>query len=326
MIRQAVISIFKANPDGTFREFADKNIVFRQPFNNFGLAFSFNFSKSIFAPVTDCQIVIQNPGDDIGKSLEYEYSESKKRPLIRIYAGYSSFMMRAFTQININALKSTLNQVYAGFPFFYSDDKLLGGREISIELTDLSLFASKERISKSFRVDTSITDIVKKLLNEFVEIDTTALEDNIDFSLLKIEFTVIYNNRLVLEDIIPDLERQYNFIHFTNNEGIMVFRPGDDQGVTTGATQNKVNSSNGLIEFANTMNWVDISFRTFFGRPDIFYPGDRVSVKAPNLNKLKDTEGRIISAEYNFDDADAEISYVMNQFGQVANSKPFLKV
>jgi len=339
MFRQGVISIFKPNDSGGFNEVADKNIVFRQPFHSFGLGYTFSFDKSLHAPITDCQLLIINPGDDISQSLDYEYSLSKKRPLIRIYGGYSDFVMRSFSEGEISTLKGTLDQVYTGYPYFYSDDKVQGGRELSLELTDTSLIGSNERISIRFSEKTSIIDIITKLIDGIadglVESDTSALEDNIDFSFLETEFPVLYNNRIVLEDIIPDLARQYAFTYFADNEGTLVFRPREDQGKTTGASVNKINNNNGLAGFANTVNWVDIGFKTYFGKPQVFYPGDRVSIDAPNLypktaeNELVldvPTNGLIVNASYQWDDDSAEINYVMNKFGQEASANPIVKV
>jgi hypothetical protein len=327
MYRQSVISIFKANSSGGYNALPDINVIHRQPYHDFGLAYSFNFGKSYFSPITDCQILINNPADEITESLDFEYSKPKTRPLIRIYAGYTDFKLESPNVADINNLIAKMNQVYSGFPFYFSDDKTGGAnRELSIDLTDTSLIASQERISTTFSKNTAVIEVLRKLLNESgAEFDITALEQNTDFATQKIEYQLLYNSRFILEDLIPGLEKQYGFLHYSDPDGKLIFKAYDDQGKTTGAPQ-EINYDNGLIGFANTLDWVNVGFSTLFGQPDIFFPGDRISLNAPNLNPNKPTDGLILEANYSYADTEAQIDYVINKFGQVANSKPFLKV
>jgi len=323
MFRQSVISIFKAVSEGNYKKTPDLNIVFRQPFNSFGLAYTFSFNKSFFAPITDCKIVIFNADSKIVEALQFEYSKPRTRPKIEIYAGYSDTKILNNSNVEINRLKSSINQVYTGFPIFFSDDKLVGERELSIDCTDISLVGSSERVSASFKENTLVTTILEELLSD-LEVDLSLLKSNTTFANLKIEHEVFYNNRLLLEDVIPDLERQYGFTHLTNYDGQLVFQNKSEKGQPGNSLQNVISPQNGMIEFPNTINWVDYECRTFFGRPDIFYPGERVTLKASNLTT--DVRGLIVNGEYNFNDREAEIRYIINQYGQPFNAYPILRI
>lgn len=326
-LRQGVISIYASDGVGGFLPVPEKNIIFYQPYHKFGLSYSFSFEKNYFSPITDCQIVINNPDNSIGEAIAFEYTKPYTRPIVRIWAGYSDYRLLRFTEPDINNLKATLNEIYAGFPIFYSDDKVGAangaGRELLIRLTDVSLQGSKRRINKLFSAGTLIVNIVLALIRELgINADISDLLANRNFQQLKIEQDIYYSSRFILEDVLPDLERQYNFSHFSGNTGDLIFKVLDDQGTPAGAAANEISNSNGMIGFANTSNWVDVELKTLFGRPDIFYPGDRVSIVAPNLNPVQNTEGLILKAGYSWNDQDAEISYTVNTFGQPANPFP----
>ncbi len=325
MFRQAVIAIHKANPSGVYSPIADKNIIFRQPFNSFGLAFTFSFDKAIFVPASDCQITIDNPDTSIVESLKYEITLPKTRPQIRIFAGESDYKMEAFNVVEINALKSTLQEMYTGYPMYYSHDQIPGGTNLSISLTDISLIASKDRITRSFTAGTTVTSMLNTLLSGVTDFDISLLTQNKEFAALTIEDDYIFNNRLLIEDVIQDLEEDYEFSHFINRTGAMEFFARKTETDATGSSR-LISYDTGLIGHANTINWTDVSFQTYFARPDIFYPGELIELEAKNLNPNQNIKGRVITAGYAFSDAEADISYVINQFGQSFSGMAIIKI
>lgn len=325
MFRQAVIAIHKADKLGKYSPIADKNIIFRQPFNSFGLAFTFSFGKAIYVPASDCQITIDNPDSSIVESLKFEYSLPKTRPQIRIFAGESEYQMQAFNTVEINALKSTLQEMYTGYPMYFSHDKISGGTNLSISLTDILLISSKQRITRSFSAGSTITSILNTLLSGVAEFDISLLQKDEKFAALTIEDDLIFNNRLVIEDVIQDLELDYKFSHFVDRLGSMIFSSRTTDVKATGSNR-LISYNTGLIGYANTINWTDVSFQTYFARPDIFYPGDLIDLEAKNLNPDQNIKGRVITADYNFNDIEADISYVINQFGQTFSGMAIVNI
>jgi hypothetical protein len=326
MYRQALISIYKSQGEGQYKTIPDKVIIFRQPYHNLGLSMSFSFEKSFAVTVTDCAIEIENVDNTIADALQYDYNKPRTRPKIEIHAGQSDTKITSSSNVEINRLKASLNRVYTGFPIFFSNDKFLNSRILTIDCTDISLLLSSERVTEYYRAGTTLFTMLEDILENSLA-DLSLLRLDRAFVAIEIEQDVYYYSRFILEEIIPDLENQYGFTHYTNSSGDMVFIYLLDKGTAGSTEQNIISPSTGLIEYPNTVNWIDYECRTFFDKPDIFYPGDRVTLKSPNLsgstsNNLGTVSGMVTNGQYNFNDSEAEIKYIVNSYGQPFNTRP----
>lgn len=321
--RQAIISITKAQSPGVYPGVPTVNILFRQPFNKLGLSFEFSFSKSYAVPFSDNQIKIENPSEKMVEALAYEYSEPLTRPLIEIYAGYSSTRITTGDMVSINRLRASLNQIYTGFPIFYSYDKFSAKYVLLIDCVDI-LRGTGERVNVSFKSQTPLTTVLQSLLQGKARFDLSGLLRSPRFPSVVLDNDVLYSDQLVLEDILPDLSEQYGFSYTIDPNGSITFK--DDTIQDINAPQLKtISVVNGLIDFPNSKNWVDYDVKTLFGRPDIFFPGDDVTVFAKNLSSGK-VAGKIVDATYTWGAEGAEIVYTVNSLGQFANPYPVVRI
>lgn len=334
--RQSVISVFKPiDGAGNFLKIPSLEIIFRQPFHNFGLAYSFSFSKSYFAPHTTCELTIENIDNTIVDAFYFETTTYTKRPLVEIRASYSSVKMKTIQELNL--LKQNLPLIYSGTPYYTQDNKIVGGRTLNISLSDFQSFTRVGRVTKSFRKGRTIISVIDELLEAAglsgAGNSTFDLQNNPEFSLLKLENDLMYNHRHVLSDILPELGRQYAFYFFVGAHGEYEFKPALN---TTPGIFKTVNSTNGLIEHPVGINFVQWNIKTFFGLPSFMYPGDRVKIESEhfkriaglqtNLNIDNTLQGLIVTGNYNWNDADADITYTIAADGQPVNAHPVLQI
>lgn len=331
--RQSVISVFKPLDGlGNFLKVPSLEIVFRQPFHNFGLAYNFSFSKSYFAPHTTCELSIENIDNQIVDAFYFDAKPLTKRPLVEIRAGYSSVKMKTIQELNL--LKQNLPLIYSGTPYYTQDNKIIGGRILNVSLNDFQSFTRVGRIVRKYFKGRRIVDIIDDLLIAGKIIGSTLdLQRDPEFRLLTLENDLMYNHRHVLSDILPELSRQYAFYFFVGPHGAYEFKPA--LNTTPGVFKN-VNSTNGLIEHPVGINFVQWTIKTFFGLPSILYPGDRVKIESehfrrvalppPNINIDNTLQGLIVAGNYNWNDTDADITYTVSADGQPININKIIAI
>ncbi len=330
--RQSVISVFKPiDGTGNFLKIPSLEIVFRQPFHNFGLAYSFSFSKSYWAPFTTCELSIENVDNTIVDAFYFDTEPLTKRPLVEIRAGYSSVKMKKIQELNL--LKQNLPLIYSGTPYYVQDNKIAGGRTLNISLSDFQSFTRVGRVVKKYFKGQSIISIIDSLITSIGAMGSTLELETPEFQALKLENDLMYNHRHVLSDILPELARQYSFYFFIGPHGIYEFRPA--LNTTPGIFKN-VNSTNGLIEHPVGINFVQWTIKTFFGLPSFMYPGDRVKIESEhfkriarlqtNLNIDNTLQGLIVTGNYNWNDTDADITYTIAADGQPINVNKIIPI
>lgn len=322
MFRQAVITVRKSKGDGTFENLAVLNIPFRQPFNNFGLGLEFSFTKTYTDPTSVCNLVIHNPDDTIVDSFNYDTRKIKNRPLVEIRAGYSSFKQKTNTEID--NLKRDLSLIYSGFPFYFSDDKIIGGRTLTVDLSDKLSFNQFGRITQGFGKGTRIYTVIETILTRINQsFNLNKLKNNSDFAKLTLENTVYYNARGVLYDILPQLGRQYRFWYFYNNEGVLEFELGNV--APEPAPPISVGTATGLIEHPTGINFTQYRIKTFFARPKIFYPGEWMRAES-NVFSGGILDGLVVESEFEFNDESAICNYIVSAEGRPVNTHPIIEI
>lgn len=325
-LRQSVISVFRPLDDaGHFLNIPALDIIFRQPFHNLGLAYSFNFSKSYYAQFTTANLSIENIDNNIVDAFYFDTVNLKKRPLVEIRAGYSDVKLKNLTKLL--TLKQSLPLIYSGTPYYNQDNKTIGGRIFNIQLSDFQSFTRVGRVVKKYSKGRLITEIIDDLLVSIkTRFSIQALIEDSEFRSLKLENNLMYNHRHVLSDILLELAKQYGFIFFVNSSGTYEFRVVSK---STSGIATDINSRNGLIEHPVGINFVQWTIKTLFGLPSILYPGDRVKIESehfrrialppPNKNVDNILDGLIVDANYNWNDSSAEIQYTVAADGQPVN-------
>lgn len=331
-MRQGIISILEYY-GGQY--WPNQEIIFRQPYHPWGLAYSFNFTKGIFTPFSTCTIVIYNPSPEITDSLKFDPNNPFNRPKIEIRGGESESRLLSYTpgtpaaQGELAPLKSELPLLYTGYPFFFSEDKQIGGKTLTIQCSDMSQDVATIRINDQFISGTPVLSILQKL---FPDADLTEVASGL--SGVVTENPVYYNNLLLHSQVLPELARIYKFRYYFTQGGIVKFTmsgiPQDGNKTTI------VNNTTGLIEYPVSINWCFWNIKTFFGRPVVFYPGQWMTVDLTNLkgsqvlfsNTGGVTEffgkksGLVVEAKYNWQDESAEIQYTISPDGYPVETSP----
>lgn len=329
--RQAMMSIFEPIGENSFRPQATKVIYFRQPFNNLGLAYNFSFSTSYFSPFADCQVTIRNVDSSIARSLEFDPASYRNRPKIEIRAGYSDRKIFFDSIANRNILSDSLPIVYTGFPVYYSEDKVVGGRDLTLDVTNISLAFRNKRVNISFPADTLITSILNQVADAAgINIDISSLTQSPTFSLLAIDNPVTYNHRNVLTDVFLELAKEYKFSFFTGGSGEILFQPVSEITQRGAAQENLINNRTGMIEHPVGINWTHYEIKTLFGLPNVYNPTNWVRVESPVFNDnqggLNQIDAVIVKADYNFNDSDGDIRYEVSPDGQPISVAPILRL
>ena len=150
-MRQSIISIYEYLGKKTYSPMPIQEIIFRQPYHNLGLAYSFNFTKSFFAPISTAQIAIQNPSADMINALRFDPAKPMERPKIEIRAGESNFRLDSIGLINTFKTSPGMDLVYTGHPYFFTENKFPGGKTLNISCSDMDAPDRQERSNKTFR-------------------------------------------------------------------------------------------------------------------------------------------------------------------------------
>lgn len=329
--RQAVISVFKTLDDnGTFSPTADIDIIYRQPFNNLGLAIEFSFANTYFAPYSTCNITVHNPSSDMVDAFIFDSLTYRKRPKVEIRAGYSEVKMKS--NLDVGVLKGDLDLIYWGHPIFSSDDKVVGSRLFTIQLSNIVASTRVIRVQKLYRKGWTILSMLKDLASVAnLKTDFSALEVD-EFASIKLDNPLYFNNRQIVSQVLPALARDFKFYYFIR-EGSYIFKSSTTRGIK--GTLTDINSKNGMIERPVSINWVHYSVKTLFGLPEILDRGSWVRVQSPVFAKPTDAaqagiaklfepeiDALIVEAKYNWNDEDAFIEYIVSPSGNPLNANP----
>jgi len=296
---------------------------------------SFNFTRSYFSPIATCNLAIQNIDNDIVSAFAFDSRTYKNRPRVEIRAGYTDF--RANDAGDIEELKNRLREVYTGYPFFSSDDKIVGGRVLTVQMSDLIASARSKRISQTFskgRTLISILEAIEKstkgLLFSLGEIRVDAV-----LSTAKLENNLYFNNRQIITDILPELARTFKF-YWLAKGNVFIFKPARTRGRV--GSKVVVNRFNGMVEHPVSTNWVHYKLKTLFGLPELIQPGGWVRMEsdffgrstASQVTVVKGTndtiDGLVVEAQYDFADQVAQIIYTVSAEGQPVNTNPVLQI
>jgi hypothetical protein len=329
--RAAVISVFRATSE--FNEFADGpavEVVFRQPFHDLGLAFSFQFAKTYVAPFGQCALAIENISSKIAEAFTFDRVNYTFRPKVEIRAGYSDVIIK--TKDQISTLKNSLDVVYTGFPFYTYDEKIVGGRVLTVNLSDVSttfLQGNNSRVVEEYRAGVSITNVLKDLLGQIpgLQYDLSNMVTDVHFVDRTLPHPVFFNNLPILSTVIPNLGREYGFYFTVDGAGKLIFRGAQKIPSTGGATA--VNSKNGMVEHPAKVNATHVNVRTLFGLPRLFYPGEWMTVQSDYLDraliaKSKSVSGAVINAQYAWNDESALVNYILAPEGVPVASQPVI--
>lgn len=332
MERAAVVSIFKATDDaGNFTDAPILDIVFRQAFHDLGLAMSFNFTKSYVAPFGTCDLTIENINNNIAEAFAFDVTTYARRPLVQIRAGYSAELITQKSEIG--NLKNSLPVIYSGHPFYAVDQKIVGGRNLTVNLSDVStgfLQGKNSRVCEWFRKGQKVTDVLKFMLDQIggYRYDLSALLSDPATAALTLPSDVFYNNLPILPTVVPNLGREFRFWSTTDASGIAVFRPSKQRPPTQAF--DIVSAETGMIEHPTKVNWTHWSVKTLFGRPKVFFPGEWIQTQASFVNSSNAAfsgvvTGCVINADYNWDDESATASYVIAPEGEPVSANPVLQ-
>lgn len=329
--RAAVISVFKAT--GETNEFADGpivEIVFRQPFHDLGLGFTFSFTKSYVAPFGTCDLVIQNISSKIAEAFSFDRVNYTFRPRVEIRAGYSDVAITKISQLN--ELKNSLDVVYTGFPYYAYDEKIVGGRVLTVNLSDVSttfLQGKNARVAEEYRSGQTVIEVLKDLLGhiEGIKFDLSELSKEPSFASKRLPQNVFYNNLPIIPTVIPNLGRDFGFFFTTDATGQLVFRPSK-QAPQTGAVS-IVSATTGMIEHPAKVNWTHVNVKTLFGLPRLFYPGEWMTVQSDYLDRAliansKSVSGAVINGDYQWNDETAQVAYVIAPEGVPVSQNPVI--
>jgi hypothetical protein len=354
-------SFWTISPEHRYSDVAT-DIIFRQPYNTLGYAFSFSFEKSYFASFSPLQMRIENNSNEIADAFTFDTTNyNNPRPLIEIRAGYTELKIKNY--IDRDFLKQELPLIYSGFPSYYNDSKTRGGRNLVINLSDMhvvNLSGKLSRVTARYPAGMKITDVVIDLCNklnvkydvgQLVAVDNIADNTNTALSAAAAGANAIfasgspdisgarlknrtaindlwYNNRLILTDVLPTLGRQYGFYLTVYPDGTHVFLLS---GVPAVGALIEVSASTGLIEYPTMINWTHWTFQTLFNAPACLYPGEWVKLRDPYFLRNEVTSkgdyvtGAIVSSHYQWSDSTARCRYVLAPEGKPVESVPRLE-
>lgn len=327
--RAAIVSVFRAtDDDGGFAD-EPKDILFRQPFHNLGLAMTFGFAKTYVSPFAKCDLVIENPSNLMVESFGFDRTTYERRPLVEIRAGYSD--VEITTKAAIAQLKNSLDVVYTGYPYYVLDQKVVGGRSLTVSLSDVSttfLQGKRGRVSEEFRLGQPILEVVKAILKEMngVKFDLSELEKS-PVAAKILPNSIMYNNIPIIPTVLPNLGREFGFYMSIDPTGILKFRPAGVIPAT--GTLATVGPKTGMIEHPARMNWTHWNVKTLFGLPMLFYPGTWMTVESDFLERgivaeSKTLTGVVINGDYQWQDESAMTSYVIAPEGEPVESQPVI--
>lgn len=316
MIRQSIISIYKPLSDNT-HEPEGHHIIFRQPFNDYGLSYEFNFTRNYFAPFADVQVRIYNTNDQINSLFNFDYANFKRRPKIEIHAGYTDYRMSS--PADADTLESNLNLLFIGYPYYVQASKIPGGTTLDLKLSDVMPSNRAKRTYTSYRRGVGLVSVILPgLLSEAgVQYDLSKLTD------IQTESDFYPNGRIILSDLLPALGRQYKFYFTTDQNGSLNFWPSGVQ--TAGVELAQIREDNGLIEYPQQISNTQYQFKTLFGMPGMYYPGDTVSVKSASIPNGQ-ASGLIVDAAYSWQDDQAEIQYKYSLTGYPVEIYPAVQI
>src|SRR4030042_2182292 len=238
--------------------------------------------------------------------------------MVEIHAGYTDYRMT--TELDADKLESNLNLLFIGHPYYVAAQKIPGGRYLDVKLSDIVPANKAVKFVKTFNknsllVGTILPDMLK---TAGVKFDLSKLQAS-QMSSIKIETDLFYNGEYILQTILPKLSKQYGFYYNTNNAGALVFSPSGIQ--KKGAVLSEVTIDNGLVEYPTQINNTQYSFKTFFGAPGVFSPGDYVKIVSSQFSTGSAT-GLIIDGSYSWQDDKAEIIYKFGGDGKPVEVNP----
>jgi len=327
-VRQAVISVFAATNDfGEYTNAPIREILFRQAYHRQGLAYEFRFSKAFATPFGQCDLTIHNPSANLADAFAFDSISYKQRPRVEIRAGYA-----APYDGDIEALKNALPMVYAGFPYYVYDQKIVGGRVLTVQLSDAStgmLFGPNTRISEQYRAGQPLIEVLKDLLGRIpgLQYDISELEADKRVSAVTLPADVMYTALPILSTVIPNLGREFGFAFSLDGQGKYVFRA--TAAIADSKTPTVISATTGMIEHPARVNWTHWNVKTLFGLPRVLYPGEWVRIESEYLDRSRSAEtksltGMVVNADYEFSDASATIGYVVAMDGSPISTQPVI--
>jgi len=326
--RQAVLTVFQEAD--TLGLSATSEIFFRQPFNRLGYSMNFSFQRTYVSsgPFNDCNIQIENPSQNVVNSLTIAGpNKYKGRPRVEIRAGYSKVQIER--RADANKLKNSLPLIYTGYPYEMYDNKIRGGRVLSVTLFDaqaINLYGKASRYFGTFAAGTRLGDIIKVLAaagNIKIESGDAIAEE---LFAGRTSAKLFYNGRFIIQDILPALGRSYGFSITINPQGLYVCR--SMIAAPRAGAPDVLSENTGLIETPSRVNASHWQAKTLFGLPRVYFPGDWVTIKAPFIKRYTGQEnvtGCVIDGDYSFADSTGECTYVVAPEGEPVTYFPFLR-
>jgi len=324
IFRQAVISIYPAiaGTPGEYKLMPDLDIVFRQPYHNFGLSFTFNFTKSFAVSMSICNITINNPSKNMISMMQFDTKTYYNRPKIEIWAGESEYKLLSNDALSVQGLKSSpgMSMVYTGYPIFFVENKFVGGKSLYIQLSDVNPPDASQRITKNFNSGITLIDLLTQIsAYAHASWDLSQISSDPTFSSVVIPHSVIYTAKNIYAHVLPELSRLYGFVYNRMADGNLLFIPADYS--VQGGNRGEISNLNGMIEYPTQINWVHWNVKTFYGRPFILYPQEWATFRASNLDGgFK--QAMVVDATHNFNDDTAEIIYKISPNGDGPITNP----
>lgn len=317
-MRQAVITVYSATGPGEYDSIGN-DIVFRQPYHDFGLAFTFNFTRAFYQYESDCDITISNVNDEILNYFSFDPLDYRMRPKVEIRAGESDVRIKSINEIA--NLKESLPLIYTGIVYYFSNDRDSTGFILYVNLTDIEFMDQLTRLQGGrYDAGQSVISVIENIIRQLpgVSYDISRLQQS-SFSTVVLERDLLLTGELILSGALKRLASQYRFSYHKDSGSTIVFtlldiaeNPGDPTIIS---------SETGLVGYPNSISWDSYIFQTFFGKPGVFFPGDWVQIESPTLTSF----GLIIEGQYNFNDTEASISYIVNPSGEPIDHFPVLR-
>lgn len=316
--RQSVIEIEK---NGSI-----KDIYFLQPFNKLGLHYEFSFSKTFGEVSTMMELSLYNVGGDTVGLFSFDPLSLTSRPKVSVYAGYSKAKPKSASEIG--EVKKSLPLVFSGYPFFVSEVFELTEKRLDVKLTDRMALAedSKNRVVALFQAGTNLKEILATLSKQSGQAFDTAAITNILNQ--KIDNSLLLTGQHIFRYVMPLLGRRFGFTFNFKPTGEVLFLP-----TTPALAQGKVvlSADTGLVQIPLRQNWTQWQVETFFGMPEVLFPGDWVTVQSRALTGYGVSEsgtvtGLVVGADYSFG-KEASVMYTIATDGVPGSgSMPIIEV
>ena len=126
------------------------------------------------------------------------------------------------------------------------------------------------KFTKSFGKGTTLAKIISECLRGVGIFTFNYSEGTFDYlNSISIDNPLMFNNRSVLNDIIPSLGKQYEFTSHIDKVGTYIFTRMNTLVKSATAKKTVVSAENGMIEQPSPVNFTQWNVKTLYGLPKI---------------------------------------------------------